>query len=216
MIRLIIFDLDGTLLNTIDDLAHCCNYILRKYRLPEHEIDAYRYFVGNGIPKLIERILPASLQHDVAFKERVLDEFLSYYEKHKSDLTAPYQGITELLLELQQRKIAIAVASNKVQAAIPPLLAYYFPQITFVAALGQREGIPLKPDPQIAFDIMKIADVAQENVLYVGDTGVDMQTANNANVIGIGALWGFRTEEEIRDAGAKHVIHTPQELLNYL
>ncbi|MDR3046643.1 MAG: HAD family hydrolase [Bacteroidales bacterium] len=216
MIKLIIFDLDGTLLNTIEDLACCSNYILRQCGLPEHDIDAYRYFVGNGIPNLIERMLPKHLQNDEKFKASVLEQFMPYYEIHKADKTAPYSEIAELLSELQKRDIAIAVASNKVNHAIKPLLDHYFPQITFVAALGQREAVPLKPHPQIVFDIMKIADVLPEEVLYVGDTGVDMQTSLHAGVMGIGALWGFRTEEEIRDSGAKEVIRHPMELLEKL
>ena len=216
MTKLVIFDLDGTLLNTIDDLANSCNYLLRKYHLPEHTTDKYRYFVGNGIPKLLERILPEHLKTDHEFRSALLEEFLDYYAQHKSDLTAPYQGIRELLTELHARRIAIAVASNKAHEAIAPLLQHYFPNIPFAASLGQRAGFPLKPDEAVVEAILKIVQVEKSETLYVGDTGVDMQTAVNANVKPIGVLWGFRTEEEIRNAGAQVVIAQPLELLQYI
>jgi len=216
MTKLIIFDLDGTLLNTIDDLANSCNYLLHKYHLPEHTTDQYRYFVGNGIPKLLERMLPDHLKTDHEFRSALLEEFLDYYAQHKSNCTAPYPGIQELLNELSCRQIAIAVASNKAHEAICPLLKYYFPNIEFAASFGQREGFPLKPDPAIVKAILDVVRVKTDETLYVGDTGIDMQTALNANVTPIGALWGFRTKEEICRAGAQFVINKPLELLQYV
>ncbi|MDR1112547.1 MAG: HAD family hydrolase, partial [Bacteroidales bacterium] len=209
MIKLVIFDLDGTLLNTIDDLASSCNYLLRKYHLPEHTTDQYRHFVGNGIPKLLERMLPAHLKTDHEFRGALLEEFLDHYAQHKADLTAPYQGIPELLATLRDCHIAIAVASNKAHEAIAPLLKHYFPDIPFAASFGQRTGFPLKPDAAVVEAILEIVQVDKSETLYVGDTGVDMQTAVNANVTAIGALWGFRTKEEILNAGAHYVVTSP-------
>jgi phosphoglycolate phosphatase len=216
MIKLVIFDLDGTLLNTIDDLANSCNYLLRKYHLPEHTTDQYRYFVGNGIPKLLERMLPAHLKADHEFRDVLLEEFLDYYTQHKADQTAPYQGIPELLSTLYNRHIAIAVASNKAHEAIAPLLHRYFPDIPFAASFGQRTGFPLKPNAAVVEAILDVVQVDKSETLYVGDTGIDMQTAVNANVTATGALWGFRTEEEIRNAGAQYVATTPQEVLSII
>ena len=148
MKKLVIFDLDGTLLNTIADLAAATNQALQYYGYPTHETEAYRFFVGNGINKLFERALPEGERTE----ENVLkirSQFIPYYDEHNADLSRPYPGISELLKTLQQQGIMIAVASNKYQAATRKLIAHYFPEINFVEVLGQREGIPAKPDPSI-------------------------------------------------------------------
>src|SRR5574344_604103 len=167
--QLIIFDLDGTLLNTLEDLYNCTNYILRKFGYPEHPREAYRFFVGNGIRKLIERAIPESARTperiDLIFKE-----FLNYYEIHKMDETTVYDGIQDLLKELQSRHIKIAVASNKAHEVMDPLMRHYFPDIRFAAVLGNRKGYPTKPNPDIVFEILKMTDTLPENTLYAGDT----------------------------------------------
>ena len=168
MKKLVIFDLDGTLLNTIADLAAATNQALQYYGYPTHETEAYRFFVGNGINKLFERALPEGERTE----ENVLkirSQFIPYYDEHNADLSRPYPGISELLKTLQQQGIMIAVASNKYQAATRKLIAHYFPEINFVEVLGQREGIPAKPDPSIVNEIMTKAGVKQEDILYVGD-----------------------------------------------
>ena len=164
MKKLVIFDLDGTLLNTIADLAAATNQALQYYGYPTHEMEAYRFFVGNGINKLFERALPEGERTE----ENVLkirSQFIPYYDEHNADLSRPYPGISELLKTLQQQGIMIAVASNKYQAATRKLIAHYFPEINFVEVLGQREGIPAKPDPSIINEIMTKAGVKQEDIL---------------------------------------------------
>lgn len=153
MTRLVIFDLDGTLLDTIDDLAASTNYALRRNGYPEHELAAYRYFVGNGVAKLIERALPEA-ERSAQNVERLRRDFVEYYTEHSADLTKPYTGIRETVSELGRRGIVRAVASNKYQAATEKLVAHFFGEETFRVVLGQREGIAPKPDPTIVRDIL--------------------------------------------------------------
>lgn len=215
MIKVVVFDLDGTLLNTLDDLADSTNYVLSRRGFPTHPLDAYRYFVGNGIAKLIERALPEN-HRDKATIQAVLNEFVPYYSDHKADKTSVYPGMIELLKTLQQKGIQIAVASNKVHSAMQPLMDYYFPEIHFAAVLGQREGVPVKPDAAIVNDIMSHCGVKRSEVLYVGDTSVDMQTAANARVTSVGVLWGFRDRNELEQSGAQYIIEKSEELLSVI
>lgn len=191
MKKLVIFDLDGTLLNTIADLAAATNQALQYYGYPTHSTDDYRFFVGNGINKLFERALPENERSEENIL-KIRSQFVPYYDKHNADFSRPYPGIAALLLALQNDGRKIAVASNKYQAATRKLIAHYFPEINFVEVLGQREGIPAKPDPSIVNDIIATAGVTKEEVLYVGDSNVDMQTAHNAGVTAVGVAWGFR------------------------
>ncbi|MCD7927058.1 MAG: HAD family hydrolase [Bacteroides sp.] len=215
MKKLVIFDLDGTLLNTIADLAAATNQALQHYGYPTHDTEAYRFFVGNGINKLFERALPEGERTE----ENVLkirSRFVPYYDEHNADLSCPYPGIPELLSVLQQEEIMLAVASNKYQAATRKLIAHYFPAINFVEVLGQREGIPAKPDPSIVHDIIAKASVKKEEVLYVGDSNVDMQTAHNAGVTAVGVAWGFRPRTELEALHPAYIIEKAAELLSLL
>lgn len=209
--RLVIFDLDGTLLDTIADLATATNFALRAYNHPEHEVEEYRFFVGDGIRKLVERALPEDARASLHIDE-VLGYFRQYYMRHCEDLTRPYAGIEALLFSLQEAGVMLAVASNKFQIGTESLVKRFFSNINFVAVLGQREGVPVKPNPQIIFDIVQIAGVTKEQTLYVGDSGVDMQTATAAGVDSVGVLWGFRTAEELLRCGAKFLVSTPEEI----
>ena len=193
MKKLVIFDLDGTLLNTIADLAHSTNYALNKLGYPTHEIEKYNFMVGNGIDKLFERALP---EGDI----------------HNADDSRPYPGIPELLSYLQDAGIQITVASNKYQAATQKLIDHYFPEIHFTAVFGQREGIKVKPDPTVVFDILEVAKVTKEEVLYVGDSGVDMQTAANAGVTACGVTWGFRPRAELEEFSPQYIVDTAEEI----
>lgn len=206
MKKLVIFDLDGTLLNTIADLANSTNYALKVLGYPIHEPDKYNFMVGNGINKLFERALPDGEKTEENVL-RVRQEFVPYYDQHNADKSRPYPGVTELLETLQTAGMQLAVASNKYQAATEKLIAHYFPNIKFTAVFGQREGIPVKPDPIIVKEILQIAKVQEEETLYVGDSGVDMQTAINAGVTSCGVTWGFRprTELESFQIGRAHV-----------
>lgn len=215
MKKLVIFDLDGTLLNTIADLAAATNQALQHYGYPTHEVEAYRFFVGNGINKLFERALPETERTEENIL-KIRSQFVPYYDTHNADLSRPYPGIPELLRTLQQKGIKIAVASNKYQAATRKLIAHYFPEINFVEVLGQREGIPAKPDPCIVHDIIAKTGVKQEEALYVGDSNVDMQTAHNAGVTAVGVAWGFRPRTELEALHPAHIIENAEELLSFL
>lgn len=205
---LIIFDLDGTLLNTLEDLCDTGNYILRKHEHPIHPLEAYKQFVGNGMRKLIERALPEKFRKD-DYIEQLFKEFLEYYEIHKTDKTHPYDGVVETLETLQAAGIQLAVASNKAHSAMAPLMAHYFPTVRFVAALGNKPGAKPKPAPDIVLEIMKIAEETPASTLYVGDSGVDMLTAQNAGLKKVGVLWGFRTRDELVQAGADFLMRSP-------
>lgn len=215
MKKLVIFDLDGTLLNTIADLAAATNQALRHFGYPTHETEAYRFFVGNGINKLFERALPDGERTEENIL-KIRSRFVPYYDEHNADLSRPYPGIPELLSALQKQEIRMAVASNKYQAATRKLISHYFPEINFVEVLGQREGIPAKPDPSIIYDIMRKAEVKNEEVLYVGDSNVDMQTAHHAGVTAIGVAWGFRPRTELEALHPAHILEKAEELLQYL
>lgn len=215
MKKLVIFDLDGTLLNTIADLAAATNQALQQEGFPTHETDAYRFFVGNGINKLFERALPEQERTEKNIL-KIRSLFIPYYDVHNVDLSRPYPGIPELLAALQQKGIMLGVASNKYQAATQKLIAHYFPNISFVEVLGQREGIPAKPDPSIVNDILAKAGVEREEVLYVGDSNVDMQTAHNAGVTAVGVAWGFRPRTELEALHPAHILEKAEDLLPLL
>lgn len=211
MKKLVIFDLDGTLLNTIADLAQSTNYALASLGYPTHEEAAYHFMVGNGINKLFERALPEGEKTDENVL-RVRQAFVPYYDRHNADKSIPYSGIPELLGELQRQGLQLAVASNKYQAATVKLIAHYFPDIRFAAVFGQREGIAVKPDPTIVNDILKIAQVDKKDVLYVGDSGVDMQTALNAEVTACGVTWGFRPRTELEAFHPDYIVDKAEEI----
>ncbi|MDE5881398.1 MAG: HAD family hydrolase [Muribaculaceae bacterium] len=213
MKTLVIFDLDGTLLNTIYDLGEACNYALRKLGYAQHPIPAYNYMVGNGVRKLMERAQPDA---DKEVIDKLLKYFKEYYGEHCTVDTRPYNGIPELLRELTDRKISIAVASNKYQAAVSKIIDHFFPDIPFVAVKGQVEGRPTKPDPSIIFEILSNHPTPKAEVLYIGDSGVDMETARRACVESVGVTWGFRPVTELREYHADNIISSPEEVLNLL
>ncbi len=215
MKKLVIFDLDGTLLDTIADLAESANYALKQLGYPTHDVETIRTFVGNGINKLLERALPSHEQTEENVI-RMRSHFVPYYDVHNADLSNPYPGIVSLLEDLQAKGIQIAVASNKYQEATVKLVKQYFPNIDFIEILGQREGINVKPDPTIVFDILQKADVSKEDILYVGDSGVDMQTAINAGVDAVGVTWGFRPRAELESFQPMGLIDKAEELLEFI
>ena len=215
MIKLVIFDLDGTLLNTIEDLAVSTNYALEKHGFPTHPIEAYNFFVGNGIRKLVERALPENFR-DKATVDVVLEDFVNYYDKHNTVLTKPYDGIIDVLTQLTKQGIEIAVASNKYQAATEELVSKYFGDFEFVEVLGQREGVAPKPDSIIVEDILKKFAGEKANVLFVGDSGVDMQTAINSGVKAVAVSWGFRPMSELNQFSPDFTINSPNELLSII
>lgn len=215
MKRLVIFDLDGTLLNTIADLANSTNHALNQLGYPTHEPEEYNFMVGNGINKLFERALPEGEKTEENVL-RVRREFIPYYDQHNADESRPYPGIPELLETLQAKGIQLAVASNKYQAATEKLIAHYFPNIKFIAVFGQRDGVNVKPDPAIVEDILRISGTPKKEVLYVGDSGVDMQTARNAGVTACGVTWGFRPLAELESFNPRYIIDVPQLISNLI
>lgn len=190
----IIFDLDGTLLNTLGDLAAAGNHALEQSGLPVHTEDEYRYFVGNGIPKLIERICPPN--SSVETLERIHTLFAEYYELHKSDRTKPYDGMTELLAELKERGITAVCNTNKDYVFSETLLRSFYGD-TLTEIVGAGLGYGVKPDPSAALYLAEKYAAESVKPLYVGDSGVDMQTALNAKIDGCGVLWGFRDRAEL-------------------
>lgn len=215
MKKLIIFDLDGTLVDTIADLAGSTNHALDRCGFPRHEVSEYKFFVGNGINKLFERALPENERTEENIL-RIRKEFLPHYDLHNADLSIPYPGIPDLLKELQNKGIQLAVASNKYQSATRKLIGHYFPDISFTAVFGQRENIPVKPDPAVVNEIIGIAGVEREEVLYVGDSGVDMQTAKNAHVTVAGVTWGFRPLSELQTFHPDYIVKEAKDILEII
>ena len=212
---LIIFDLDGTLINTIDDLGQACNHALSACGFPTHTIEDYPRLVGNGINKLIERALPEQHRNETTVL-RLREYFVPFYDKHNCDLTRPYNGIPELLKALKAVGHTLAVASNKYQAATEKIVAHFFPN-TFDVVLGERVDVPRKPDPQIVWDILASLPSTinhKPSTLYVGDSLVDAATAKAANLPFVACTWGFCTKEQLLTAQPDYMITHPLELLN--
>ncbi len=212
---LVVFDLDGTLLNTIADLTCAVNYALRMHRFPLCSQEQCLQFVGNGVRKLVERALPQSARSS-SIITAVRNSFFAYYDEHLTDKTTIYPGIEATLLALQTQRIKIAVASNKYQTATEKIIAHFFPQISFAAVLGQREGVAVKPDPAIVYDILHATGEEKAQCLYVGDSDVDMQTAHNAGVRSCAVTWGFRPRELLASFHPDYLIDCPEELLQIL
>lgn len=215
MKSLVIFDLDGTLLNTIDDLGNAANYALQACGYPPHDLVSYPFFVGNGVSRLLERVLPEEARSPKNV-ERLRVRFMDFYGEHNTDSTTPYDGIPELLQSLQKMDVKVAVASNKYQAAVDRLIYHYFPGIRWSAVMGQRDDVPVKPDPSIVFNILAAVPTPKSEILYVGDSGVDMETARRACVDSVGVTWGFRPLKELREYHADHIVSRPEEILSLL
>ncbi len=212
MKKLVIFDLDGTLLNTIDDLGNATNHALAVEGFPTHPLEAYPMMVGNGVSRLLERALPEEHRNKSTL-ERIRSVFHDYYDEHLADFTRPYPGVVELLAALHERGVALAVASNKYQDAVTKLMGIFFPDVKWVAAFGHQEGVPSKPDPSIVFNILSAHPTPKAETLYVGDSGVDMETARRACIESVGVTWGFRPVSELRDNHADHIIYNPVDIL---
>jgi phosphoglycolate phosphatase len=216
MIKLAIFDLDGTLLDTLGDIAGACNHALTVCGCPVHEVGEYKRFVGSGIMNLFRRALPEE-QRTEEMVIRMRNAFVQYYDIHKDDTTSPYPGIRDLLKNLSAKGIALAVASNKYQEATEELVARYFGDYSFTCILGQREGHPIKPDAGIIFEAMASCEgVSQDEVIYCGDSDVDMQTGINAGVKTVGVTWGFRSREELAAYSPCLLADNPEEIHNFI
>ena len=222
----LIFDLDGTLLNTIDDLGYACNHALQLAGYPVHPIEAYPAMVGNGISNLIRRALPEAVRTEETIL-RVREFFVPYYDEHNCDFTRPYAGIPELLATLKVQGHLLAVASNKYQAATEKIVNHFYPGI-FDVIFGEREGVNRKPDPQIVYDILNTLNsqhstlndsqpsTLNAQLIYLGDSLVDRDTARNAGLPFVACSWGFVPRETLVAEGVEHIIDQPVDLLNYV
>lgn len=210
--RAVVFDLDGTLLDTLEDLADSLNRVLQAKGLPTHELEAFRYFVGNGAAKLVSRALPPAQRNDGLCAD-CLAAFRREYQQNWNRKTRPYEGVAELLNGLTAKGIAMAVLTNKPQHFAELCMQEFLSDWRFAMILGQRDGVPMKPNPAGSREILRSLDLPAQACLYVGDSDVDMTTALNANMLPVGAAWGFRSEEELRKAGAVEIITQPTELL---
>ena len=216
MAKLAIFDLDGTLLNTVEDLGNATNYALSQCGFPIRRIDEYYQMVGRGIYNLFRAAIPSeySTEDNV---QRMASYFIPYYDAHKCDFTRPYDGIPEMLHAITERGVRLAVASNKYQDGAEKLVRHFFGEYDFVRILGQREGQPIKPDPAIVDQIMSLTpSVAKDQVVYVGDSNVDMQTGANAHVRTVGVTWGFRSREELAGYSPYAIVDTPEALVGVI
>ncbi len=205
-----IFDLDGTLLSTLADLAASCNYALRTNGMPERTLDEVRRFVGNGVKKLMERATPNGLQNPLF--DKTLADFRQHYMKHNLDTTCPYEGVMPMLEELQRRGKKVAVVSNKFYAATQELCRHFFGDLVTVA-IGEREDIRKKPAPDTVIEALRQLNATAEGAVYIGDSDVDIDTARNAGMPCISVLWGFRDKDFLIEHGATTLVATPQEIL---
>ena len=215
MKKTVIFDLDGTLLNTLDDLADSTNYALSKFGYPTRTIDEVRQFVGNGVAKLIERAIPEG-KNNPNF-EKCLAIFKENYAQNMYNKTAPYNGIIEMLSNLKSKGIKIAVVSNKFDLAVKELCKKYFEGfIDFAAGENEAQGIKKKPAPDTVISVLNEFNFAPEDAVYVGDSDVDIMTAKNSKMPGISVTWGFRDEKFLLENGATILINAPSEIYNHL
>lgn len=213
--KAVIFDLDGTLLDTIDDLADSANQILGEAGFSLFDRDKYFYFVGNGARTLIERILPEGKRDDRQV-EAFLDRFSTVYGARQFDKTKPYAGIEEMLLKLGELRLPIAILSNKPEKFVRQIAGHYFKEGLFAVIAGQKDDVPHKPAPDGALAIAGQLNLSPETCFFVGDTSVDMETAKNAGMTAVGVSWGFRTVDELRKHGADYIIDSPDQLFALL
>ncbi|WP_228280858.1 HAD family hydrolase [Aliarcobacter cryaerophilus] len=213
MKKTVIFDLDGTLLDSIEDIASSMNKVLESLQLPTHKIEDYKHFVGGGVDILVENALNNQSKE---IKDEVIKRFKIEYDGKLHSKTLPYNGIYQLLDELKKLDINLAVLSNKPHEFTVSYVNHFFKNYNFKEIHGQKKDVPKKPDPKAALDIVKFLNSSCENTYFIGDTKIDMQTAKSANMTAIGVLWGFRDEKELRDFGADFIVSNPLEILKIL
>ncbi len=214
--KAVLFDLDGTLLDTLDDLGDSMNAVLASRSYPTHPITSFADFVGDGVTNLVRRALPPGPRETDAVVNELVPLMRKEYSLRWKAKTRPYKGIPELLDGLAARGVQMAVLSNKPHPATLEVVAHFFPRWKFDAVLGARPEIPIKPDAGAALDVCRRLDIPPGEFLYLGDTNTDMQTAHNAGMYAIGVLWGFRTAEELLASGADRLISDPREVFSFL
>lgn len=212
-IEAVIFDLDGTLLNTLYDLADSVNWALETYGMPQRSLEEVRAFVGNGLRNLMTQAVPGGEENTVF--ESLFESFREYYKAHCNVKTAPYEGILELMETLKERGVKMAIVSNKIDAGVKELNQIHFAEFVDIA-IGEREGVGRKPNPDSVNEALYLLGVDKEHAIYVGDSDVDIKTAKNAQVGCIAVSWGFRDEAFLAENGAEIIIDTPLELLKYV
>ncbi len=211
--KAVIFDLDGTLVDSVEDLGSSVNRVLKLNRFPAHDLKDYYMMIGDGAEMMIKRALPPHYRDEETVK-RCLEQFLEDYSINYKQKTVPFDGIPELLDSLQQRSIRLAVLTNKPCEISRKLVSEVLSKWKFEFVLGHKDGFPRKPDPSGAFFIAKKLNMSPEEIVYVGDSGVDMQTASSAGMLAVGVLWGLRDREELEKSGADYIIKKPSELLD--
>lgn len=207
--QLAIFDLDGTLLNTLEDLADSTNYVLSLHGYPVRTLEEVRRFVGNGIRRLIEQAVPEDVDAEIV--DKLFAEFIPHYQEHCADKTRPYDGVIELLQNLKRQGIKLAVVSNKADHAVKELCDNYFPNLLEVS-VGERAEIRRKPAPDTVNEVLQLLQIEREQVVYIGDSDVDVQTAKNADMDCIAVDWGFRDKDCLQEAGAKVIVSTTKQV----
>jgi len=210
----IIFDLDGTLLNSLVDIADAVNFVLEQNHFPVHEFDAYKQFIGNGIDVLARKALPKDISKSDF--NLYFEEIKVSYKLRQNTRTAPYDGILSLLEELNRKDIKIAILSNKPHEFVEPTVNRYFPNIKFEIMLGSRPNTPRKPHPEAVYEILDYLTLKKEECFFIGDTSTDINTGKNANIDSIGVTWGFRDKEELKNSGAKFIVDIPSQILNFI
>ncbi|MBR1514249.1 MAG: HAD-IA family hydrolase [Bacteroidales bacterium] len=211
--QLVLFDLDGTLINTIDDLREAVNHAMTLRGFPTYTRDEVMTMVGHGIRNLVINALPSQYKDDTAMVEAALADFTAYYKAHIDVHTRPYPGMQALTERLHQESVFMAVASNKFQEGTEYLVKKFFPEIPFVAVLGNRPGYPLKPDPEIVGEVLRKAGVSREAAVMVGDSPTDMKTAENGGIRGIAVSWGYRDMKDLANSSALRQAQGPQDLM---
>jgi phosphoglycolate phosphatase len=212
----VLFDLDGTLLDTLEDLGDSMNAALAALGYPQHPMGSYRYFVGDGVRNLVLRALPEQVRGDAAAVDRAVPLMRAEYARRSTQKTRLYDGVAEMLDGLMARGVKLSILSNKPHPATLEVVGHYLSRWTFGAVLGQRPGVPIKPDAGAALEVCRILSLPAGAFLYLGDTNTDMQTARAAGMFAVGAVWGFRTAEELCAAGAAALAVRPIEVLDLI
>ncbi len=216
MIKAVLFDLDGTLVNTLGDLALSVNFVLEKHGHPTHDTESYKKFAGNGNEVMMRRALPEEFRGDREYVLKLREEFYNYYKEHCADVSFVYDGINELLISLRAMDISVAIVTNKAQSMTDTLVPKLMDKNIFCAVIGQRDTVPTKPEPHMPFLAMSEMDVNPDECLFVGDSNTDMETGLNCGNTPVGVLWGFRDEKELTESGARYIVETPDEIIDII